>query len=226
MKLIGHRGARAIDPENTIRSLKRAISCGADMVEVDVRLTRDKIPVVIHDETVDRTTNGSGYVNEMTAHEICELDAGGGERVPTLDHVLQFIKKTDINLIIEIKEIGIEEVILHSIQNSRMEDSVIVTSFFHPAVKNLKRMVPSIRTGVIFTSLPVRPWILAIDANADVMFPKYIRTTADLVKGAQEHGIAVYPWVVNTREEFLRIVEMGADGIVSDRPCTVKLHMK
>ena len=226
MKLIGHRGARAIDPENTMRSIKTAITCGAHMVEVDVRLSKDGIPIVIHDETVDRTTNGSGSVSEMYAHEICELDAGGGENVPMLDDVLQFIKTADIILIIEIKEVGIEDIVIDSIKNNKMEDHVIVSSFFHPSVLNLKRAEPGIKTGVIFSSLPVRAWMLAIDANADIMFPKLIRTTGDLVKGAHEHGIAVYPWIVNTREDFLRAAEMGVDGIVSDHPCAVRSFMK
>lgn len=226
MKLIGHRGARALAPENTMRSLKIAITCGADMVEVDVRLSKDGIPVVIHDETVDRTTSGSGSVSEMYAHEICELDAGGGERVPMFDDVLQFIKTANINLITEIKEVGIEDIVIDSIKNKKMEDHVIISSFFHPSVLNLKRSEPGIKTGVIFSSLPVRAWILAIDANADIMFPKLIRTTGDLVRGAHEHGIAVYPWIVNTGEDFLRAVEMGVDGIVSDHPCAVRSFMK
>lgn len=222
MLVIGHRGARAIEPENTIRSLRRAIECGADMVEIDVRLSKDGIPVVMHDETVDRTTSGTGLVSEMTADEICELDAGMGERVPTLDHVLKFIKKSGIYLIIEIKEIGIEDAVISSIKKNKMENSVIVSSFFHPTVLNIKRMEPSIRTGVIFSSLPVRAWMLAADAGADVMFPKHIRTTGDLVREAHKHGIAVYPWVVNTKEEFLRVAAMGVDGVVSDHPCAVR----
>jgi glycerophosphoryl diester phosphodiesterase len=195
-------------------------------VEVDVRLSKDRIPIVIHDETVDRTTNGSGSVSEMCAHEICELDAVGGEKVPMLDDVLQFIKTADINLIIEIKEVGIEDIVIDSIKNNKMEDHVIVSSFFHPSVLNLKRAEPGIKTGVIFSSLPVRAWMLAINANADIMFPKLIRTTGDLVRGAHEHGIAVYPWIVNTREDFLSAAEMGVDGIVSDHPCTVRSFMK
>lgn len=226
MKLIGHRGARANDPENTIRSIKTAITCGVDMVEVDVRLSRDGIPVVIHDETVDRTTNGSGSVSEMYAHEICELDAGGGERVPMFDDVLEFMKTADINLIIEIKEIGIQDSVLNSIKNKKMEDNVIISSFFHPSVLHLKRSDTGIKTGVIFSSLPIRAWILAADANADIMFPKLNRTTDDLVRGAHEHGIAVYPWVVNTRDEYLHAAEMEVDGIVSDHPCAVRSFMK
>ncbi len=108
---IGHRGARAYEPENTIRSFKRALELGVNAVEFDVRQTKDKKVIVIHDEDVKRTTNGEGFVRDMTLKQIKEFDAGRGEKVPSFEEVLDFIGKKAM-MFIELKETGFEDRVL------------------------------------------------------------------------------------------------------------------
>ncbi len=109
MIVIGHRGARAVEPENTLRAIRTGMAC-SDYVEVDIRLSRDREPIVIHDPTLDRTTNGSGPVSGLALREIRKLDAGGGEQVPTLAEVCDEIHDR-CGLFAEIKEQGSEEIV-------------------------------------------------------------------------------------------------------------------
>ncbi|HID15455.1 MAG TPA: glycerophosphodiester phosphodiesterase, partial [Candidatus Atribacteria bacterium] len=134
--VVAHRGASAYEPENTLRAIRRAIEIGADVVEIDVRLTKDGYPVVIHDETVDRTTNGSGLVNEFSLDELRKLDAGKGEKIPLLSEVLDLVAGK-INVFIEIK---VDEAVIPSLREvdaRDLWDSVMFTSF---NIEHLRRV--------------------------------------------------------------------------------------
>ncbi len=146
------------------------------MVEVDVRQSADGELVVIHDATVDRTTNGTGLVKEKTLTQLRELDAGTGETIPTLREVLKMVKRKGTvegqpSLMIEIKEPNIEKQVLNTLKLENMLQEVIVASFYHNISLNLKSMEKSLKTGVIFISQPTHPENQAIDAKADIMFP-------------------------------------------------------
>ncbi|HID27548.1 MAG TPA: glycerophosphodiester phosphodiesterase [Methanosarcinales archaeon] len=218
---IGHRGARACEPENTLRSLKFALDCGADMVEVDVRVAKDDYIVVMHDDTVDRTTNGTGKVRDLTLQELKSLDAGKSERIPTLQEAIDQVFGHAI-LVIELKELGIEEKVAEIIKDNKIEKSVLVSSFFHSSVKKIKELIPDLKTGVIFSSLPIYPERLAIDANADCLFPRYTRVTAEMIEIAHETGLEVFPWTINSMEEMKQFIALNVDGIVTDNPCLLK----
>jgi len=222
--IIAHRGASAYEPENTLRAVKKALDMGADMVEVDVRATKDGHIIVIHDETVNRTTNGRGYVKNMTLKELKMLDAGQKERVPTLQEVAQLIKGK-AKLVVEIKVPGIEEKVIQIIEHNGIGEEALITSFHHPILMHVKRLNPKIQTGVIIASRPIRPAQLALDAKANALFPKYIYVDSEMVEEAHRYGLAIYPWTVDSVEEAKNLIRMGVDGIVTNRP-DIRNHIK
>ena len=221
MKIVAHRGARASEPENTLRAMKSAFECGADAVEIDLRFTSDHKLVVIHDDTLERTTNGTGKVSDMTIAQLRVLDAGKGERIPELCEALSVAKRYSRPLVLELKEAGMEWQVLEEVTEAGLEDKVIISSFFHSSLRNLKEKAPEIKTGVIIASVPVNPVRLARDAKADIIFAKYSRITREFIDacGAGYEGIEVYLWAVNTMDDLNNAISYGVDGVVTDNPC-------
>jgi glycerophosphoryl diester phosphodiesterase len=222
MRLIAHRGARFDEPENTLRAVKRAVECGADAVEIDVRLSSDHELVVIHDDTLERTTNGSGKVSEKTLNQLRTLDAGKGETIPKLSEVLSLVKKLGIALVIELKERDMEARVVHEMGGADLARNVIISSFFHSSLRTIKELAPHLKTGVILSSLPVFPVRVARDAEADVIFQRYPRLNKAYVEEASRNEIEIYTWTINTREDFEEARELGVSGIVTDNPCLFK----
>jgi glycerophosphoryl diester phosphodiesterase len=146
--IVAHRGASAYEPENTIRSFERAFKLGADFVELDVRLSKDGVLVVIHDEAADRTTNGSGLVRSLTLNQLRLLDAGKGEKIPTLKEVLERFNRDEHMFFIEAKEPGLEEKLLEAIAEHKAQNRVTVTSFYHSVLKKIKEKRKDIKCGV------------------------------------------------------------------------------
>jgi len=213
--VIGHRGARSVSPENTLKSIRAAKRCGADFVEVDVRLSKDGILVVIHDETVDRTTDGSGKVEELTLEEIRLLDAGLGETVPTLAEAVALAGKLDLGIVVEMKEEGLEDLVARELKGR----NAIVTSFYHASVREIKDLA-EIKTGIIISSLPINPVDLALWAEADTIFPRI--PNPNLFKKAHREGLEVYPWTINDPDKARWMKRLGADGLVTDDPCGIR----
>src|SRR5919109_869691 len=159
--VIGHRGAMGYCPENTRVSFERALALGADWIELDVHLTRDGVLAVMHDDRVDRTTNGHGFVKDLSSAELRRLDAGAwyapeyaGERVPTLDEVLVWARGRGTVVDIEIKNVpmyyaGIESAVVKALDKTGMAEQVIVISFDHRAVQRVKELDSRIVTGVL-----------------------------------------------------------------------------
>ena len=219
MRIVAHRGARAEEPENTLRAIKRAAECGADLVEVDLRQSKDHELVVMHDATLERTTTGSGLVAAQTLQQLQKLDAGRGERIPRFSEVLSLVERLGIGLVIELKEQGIEQAVVHEIVSKGMDQSVMIASFFHPALLTVKAYAPGLKTGIILSALPVYPVQVALDARAEIIFQRYPRLTRDYVEAAATRGIEIYAWVINTREDFERAEALGVAGIATDNPC-------
>jgi glycerophosphoryl diester phosphodiesterase len=220
--IVAHRGASAYEPENTLRSVKRALELGADMVEVDVRASRDGHIVVMHDAMVDRTTNGKGYVKDMTLEELKKLKVGLGERVPTLQEVAELIRGK-AQLVVEIKVPEIEEKVLQIIKENELERDVLITSFYHPILKHVKELNPNVRTGAIIASRPIKAARLAMDANSNALFPKYVYVDPRMVEEAHRHDLAVYPWTVDALNEIEPLIKMGVDRIVTNKPDVLSL---
>ncbi len=216
--LVAHRGASFYEPENTLKSINLAFKMKCDYVEVDVRETKDGELVVIHDEKVDRTTNGRGLVKQLTLKEIKRLDAGGGEEIPTLQEVLGLAEKRRGKLIIELKEEGIEEKTVGMLRKQGFIEDAIIVSFYHPSVKKVKELELNIETGVIFSCFPVKPVNLAIDAKANYLLPKYKYLRREMVKDAHENGLKVITWVVNNPYLAKKLIKDNIDGLATNIP--------
>ena len=222
MLVIAHRGASREEPENTLRALRRAAECKADAVEVDARRCKSGEIVVIHDETLERTTDGKGLVREHTLAALKSLNAGKGERIPTLSEVLQLAKSLRMKIVVEMKEEGIEEDVLSEIKRAGMENNSIISSFYHRSVLRLKEFSTEVKTGIIIASLPVNPLNLALDAKADAIFARYPRLNERMVNDAHEHRIYVFAWTVNDERALRDVLRMGVDGFVTDDPCKMR----
>lgn len=215
MKIIAHRGASYYEPENTLRAYKRAMGMGADFIEVDVRITKDKELVIMHDDDVSRTTNGKGLVKNFTLEELKKLDVGLGEKIPTLEEVIKLVKNK-INLVVEIKEPGTEMEIIKKIEESNLENTIL-TSFYHKTVKNVRNSEINVNAGIIFVGEPINICKLTADANANVIFPSYKYMTEELIKDAKKCGLTVYPWAIDEERIFNKFAKMGVDGIVTNK---------
>jgi glycerophosphoryl diester phosphodiesterase len=216
MMIMGHRGAAALEPENTLLSIERAMEIGVDAVEIDVRLSKDKEIVVIHDSTVDRTTNGKGPVSSYALKEMKKLDAGKGERIPTLDEVIDLIGNK-VRLVIELKEEGTERRVVELIKRNNLDDKVYVISFWHSLVKTVKKMDSRIKTGVLLEGCPVDACI-ATQASANALVMKYTFVNRKFVEIAHKEGLEVFIWNIDDPQLLKPYADMRVDGIGSNDP--------
>jgi glycerophosphoryl diester phosphodiesterase len=216
MLRIGHRGARAYEPENTIRSFKKAIEIGVDAVELDVRETKDGELVVIHDADVKRTTDGKGAVSELTLEAIKGFSAEKGEKIPTLKEALEFLDKK-VKVLIELKEAGVEEKVLAEVRENGLQKNVILVSFIEEALRKVRELDKEVETGLIYVKHK-NPIKAALDLNANYLLSLYRFTHTANVQKAHENGLKVIVWTVNKPEEVAEYVKKGVDGIASDKP--------
>jgi glycerophosphoryl diester phosphodiesterase len=217
MQIIGHRGCN-LEPENTLRALAKGMEC-ADFVEVDVRMSKDGVPMIIHDRTLERTTNGKGLVKELTLEQLKELDAGKGEKIPILKEVLDLVK--DRGLLVEIKEAGSEGKICDMIKESGITNIMLV-SFSPVSLRNARKLMSGIKTGIIYSRAVENPVRLALGIKANVLLPKYELASRELTESAHRYNLMVFPWTLNTEQEIKRAVDIGVDGFASDNPCFAK----
>ncbi len=216
MLCIGHRGAKAYAPENTLMSFKKAIEIGVDAVELDVRKTKDDKLVVIHDADIKRTTNGEGLVAERTLKEIKSFSSEGGEKIPTLEEALVFLDKK-VKVLIELKEIGIEKQVVSEVHERGLEKNVIITSFLEDALRKVRELDKDIETGLIYAKHS-NPLKAAIELKANYLVALYRFTHTTNVQKAHENGLKVIVWTINNREEVDAFAKKGVDGIASDKP--------
>ena len=217
IEVIGHRGAAGLEPENTLRSVRRAIELGVDRVEIDVRVSRDGGLVIMHDETVDRTTNGHGYVSELTLNELRSLDAGMGEKIPTLKEILEFTMGK-AKLEIELKVPEATEPTIQLVEELNAEKDVIVISFMHELLERVHDLNPNIKTGALFFDVPKDILQRALKVHACSIHVYYRNVNSELVKGAHRSGLEVAVWNPNRIEEMREMIGLGVDAIGSDRP--------
>jgi len=199
MLCIGHRGARAYEPENTLRSFKKALEIGVDAVELDVRETKDNQLVVIHDADVKRTTDGEGLVSEFTLKEIKGLSAEKGEKIPTLKEALDFLNKK-VKIVIELKEAGIEEKVLLAVSEMGLQKTVVIVSFIEEALRKVRDLNNEVETGLIYVKHK-NPIKAALELKSSYLLPLYRFTHTANVKKAHENGLKVIVWTINKPEE-------------------------
>ncbi len=217
MILTGHRGAAKLEPENTLLSMQKAIDLGVDQIEIDVHLTRDQHLVVIHDVTVDRTTDGDGAIADFTLAEVKQLDAGKGERIPTLQEVIDLVRGKVI-LQIELKGPGTAEPVIEAVKQNNLENGVLLTSFVHDRLREARQLNPNLRLGALWATPPPDACEQAIDMGAEAIHIQHLNIDADLVQKAHAHGLQIRAWNPDTIEEIQRVMDFGVDAIGSNRP--------
>ena len=188
----------------------------ADMIELDVRMSKDGHLVVIHDSTLDRTTDGRGYVKDMKLEELKKLDAGKGEKIPTLEEVIEAgVEKT--KFAIEIKERGTEEKIIGLIKKHKLLDDVFIISKNGEFLKNVKTLEATIRTCLItvFSCTSINSGRKSL---ADAIAPFHFFISKGLVKKVQSSGLFLFTWVVDSEKRALWMKDIGINGIVTNRP--------
>ncbi len=214
----GHRGCAGLEPENTLRSFRKAVSLGVDLIEFDIRRTKDNYLVVIHDETVDRTTNSKGYVKEYTLKDIKKLDAAKGEKIMTLQEVIDLLKNENPLMTIEIKEPDTLQEVLSVIKRNNLENKVILVSFWHESMKRAKEIEPKIKTGAIIKARPIDTISLVRACNADILCMNYVYVDSRLVHDCHKNNIELNSWTIDKIPDMKRMIELGADNLTSNRP--------
>ena len=222
IKKIGHRGAMGYEPENTLISFKKALDLNVDMTELDVYVCKTGELVVIHDDKVDRTTNGIGYVVEKTFDELRQLDAGKGEKIPTLSEVLDLIdKKIQIN--IELKGTGtarpVYELLEYYVKNKEWQyDDFLISSFNHYELKEFNTLNPNIKIGALITGIPIGYAEFAEKVNSSTVNPDIEFINKEFVDDAHNRGLDVYVYTVNDLDDIEKMKSLGVDGIFSNFP--------
>lgn len=217
---VAHRGWSGAAPENTVAAIGKALDHpGIAMIEIDVHLSKDSVPVVIHDDTLERTTNGTGRVGDYTYAELRQLDAGSWfapefayARIPSLEEVLVVCRgKKRLNL--ELKQAadhyrGLEEEVVKLLRRHDMQEQVVVTSFDHLSVKRVKHLAPDLTVGPILHGLPVLLGEQLAELEAGIMALAYPYMTTDLARDLAERGVEVIAWTMDDRETMRRIARL------------------
>ncbi len=224
-----HRGASHVAPENTLSAMAAAVEAGAEFAELDVRLTHDGQVVLMHDRTVDRTTSGTGDLWDFSLSELRALEAGSwfgeefdGEPIPTLREVIRFARgqlKLNIEIKISREEPAIAAAVVDIIRSEECGDNCMVTSFSQETVEEVKRIAPEIRTGFIFgRDYPDD----VFTGGWDVLSCDHEVVDSLFVAAAKQSGKSVHVWTVDERELMLRLIGLGVDGIISNRPALLR----
>ena len=231
-----HRGVRSQAPENTLSAFQLAADLGADGVELDVRLSADSVPVVIHDERVDHLTDGSGYVADLLLARLKELDAGvsfgpqyAGTRIPTLREVFEaFGDRLLLNVELKPCAVGarLAELVAGMVISHGLAGTVLVSSFSRPLLDRVREVAPEIGLGYLFSP---RPLARLLNGHAALMttpyqalHPHYRMVNGRFVRRAHLHGYRVNVWTVNRMRDIRRLLALNVDMIIGDNPECVR----
>jgi glycerophosphoryl diester phosphodiesterase len=228
--IFAHRGYSAMNPENTMKAFQEAEKAGADGLELDVQMTKDGELVVIHDEKVDRTTDGTGYVKDLTYQEIRKLDAGHKfknwfqkNQIPSLTEVLEWLTTNRLLCNIELKNgifpyEGMEAKVIHLIRKYGLTDRIILSSFNHYSIVYCYRLAPEIETAPLLSECLYMPWVYAQSIQAKAIHPKYSPIIDDLIVQSIANGVVVRPYTINKEAAMRRLFSIGCSAIITDDP--------
>ncbi|WP_201713443.1 glycerophosphodiester phosphodiesterase [Rossellomorea arthrocnemi] len=229
--IFAHRGSAGTHPENTMEAFYEAERVKADGIELDVQLTKDGEIVVIHDETVNRTTNGKGFVKDYSLKEIQKLQANykfknklfKKNRVPSLREVFLWLKGNNIICNIELKNSimdyqGLEEKVIGLIREFGFEDRIIISSFNHYSIVACYRLEPAVEIAPLYSSGLFMPWIYAQSLRAKAIHPNLKAVKDEIIIESMNNGICVRPYTVNKVEQMERLLNLGCTAIVTDYP--------
>ncbi len=240
ISIIAHRGSSGSAPENTLAAFRKALDDGADGIELDVRMSKDGELVVLHDRTVNRTTNGRGKVSDLTVAELRKLDAGSSEHVPTLQEVIGILPR-HILLNIEVKTDGsapvgerrkrpaLEEVLSRVISESEIGEQVLVSSFDHRFLARFHTLNPEIAIGALYS--PIRdfkkkPSDLCRRVGASVFTCSVTHLRKRFADDTRENDITLGCYGVNTRAQLAKAISQGVRIIITDDPSRMRREIK
>jgi glycerophosphoryl diester phosphodiesterase len=228
MLLIAHRGASGHAPENTLAAFRKAVAQGVAFIETDLQLTRDTHLVAIHDDTVNRTTNGQGAVHDLSLEEIRKLDAGSwfgsefaGERIPTLEEILDFSKKHDVVFYLELKPAGSwggEHALIGALRKSGEIARTVVISFDAGILAAVRKIEPTLMTGLLYEGNIDDPLDKALEIGARQLCVRGDLVTPWLLGQARRRDLQIVAWTVNQGAHMRLLMAAGIDGIMSDYP--------
>lgn len=229
-EIFAHRGASGYAPENTLEAFRLAMEQGADGMELDVHLTKDGEVVVIHDETLDRTSNGHGNVRDYTLEELKKfsfhnhMEKYQGVQIPTLKEALNLVKNSRIKVNIELKTgiywyEGIEEKTMDIVKTMGMEDRVIYSSFNHYSIQKVLEQNSDAETAYLFSDVPLNMEKYAKDTGVKGLHPAvYHLKMADFLETYMKSGLKVRVWTVNNKEDMKMFIDAGVDAIITNYP--------
>lgn len=233
-KIIAHRGSSIHAPENTIEAFRLAIEQEADGIELDIQMSADGQLVVIHDEKLNRTTNGKGLVVQHTYQQLKELNAAAhfkkgslNEPIPLLSEVLELIKPTNLELNIELKNgvipyTGMEEAVIRMVRQYGMQDRVIFSSFNHYSVVKLAKLAPEIDSAILYVAGLYQPWNYALPLGIRSLHPYFYGAIPEIVSGAQQAGMKVRPYTVDKVDDLKRMIAIGVDAVITNYPLRMR----
>lgn len=233
-----HRGFSGKYPENTMLAFEKAIEVGCEGIEFDVHFSKDGELVIIHDETIDRTSNETGYVKDLTYAELCQADFSykfakevGFQKIPTLREYMELVKDKDIITNIELKTgifeyPGIEQAVYDMIMEYGLKDKMIISSFNHYTIQRMKAIDPTIKCGFLSET-----WILKADEyvkenDVECFHPIFRMLTDEVVSELKANNIAINTWTVNEEEDIQKMIDIEVDGIIGNYPDRVKRMLK
>jgi len=219
---IGHRGAAYYEPENTLRSFKKAIELEVDMIELDIRKTKDGKIVVIHDEKVNRTTNNKGFVRSYTFDQIRTLDAGKGEKIPTLEEVIDLVDNK-CGIVIELKEPNTEKEVVELIKEKNIVSKVLIVSFYPSILKIVKGLYSEVSLGILTNKVPKDYLKIIKTMNVDYALIRKDKLKKEYVDNLHKIGLKVGAWTVDDKKYFKKLVDLGVDAISSNKPDILNL---
>ncbi len=214
--VVGHRGACGYYPENTILSIKKAVEMNVDAVEFDVRMTKDGVVVLFHDEKLDRLLKIHGRVRDRTFEFLRKLSIRG-EKIPTLEEALEVLKDKNVGVIVEIKEPDTVSKVLDTISKSGInKDRVLIASFYHTIMREVKKR--GYKFGAIFVCRPVSLKYMFGENLPDVILPRHDMLDEELVDEAHSLGVKVGTWVINSEDDLEKVLKFKVDMVASDYP--------
>jgi glycerophosphoryl diester phosphodiesterase len=232
--IFAHRGSSKDCPENTMAAFKKAYEDGADGIELDVQLSKDGIPVIIHDEKLNRTTNKKGYVKDWSYEDLMQVDAGSwfsklfsSEGVPSLEMFLNWIRPLPLLLNIELKNNiieynGLEEKTVQLLRDYDMEKRTVISSFNHYSLVKIKKLNPYIETAPLYSSGLFEPWAYTRALGSRSAHPNYRSLHRYVMEGFKENNIALRPYTVNSEKWMGYFFDWEIEAIITDYPITAR----
>lgn len=241
--IISHRGANTFAPQNTIPAFQKSIELKVDGFETDVHLTKDGIPVLCHNYTINATSDSKGNITAFTYDELSQFDFGSyfspaykGTKIPTVDEFLTLAEKADLKVLNielkspkEAKEAEIVELTIDMVKEHGLLDRLLISSFNPELLVRAKEYEPECKTGLLYSPDKRLGWVISRDAvayaeniGANALHPHEIFVSRNYVDRAHAHGIMVNPWTVDKPKNIEKMLDCGVDGIITNRPDLVK----